>query len=197
MRTCRRNRPSSIWSRRFSPTSTRPSRPGSASSASSTCTRISTPMMARSRVPASCDATGRDQLRRIDSGALRRNVIPQIGHVRCADCIREWREGRDPPLAFDQPGRWLMDSSLIIELAINGALIGLMYALVALGIVLIYKTSGLANLAQGAIAMTGAYVTWAIAYGVGAPIWLAIPLALVLVFGVVRLIGRLARRRRV
>ena len=40
-----------------------------------------------------------------------------------------------------------MDSSLIIELAINGALIGLMYALVALGIVLIYKTSGLANLA--------------------------------------------------
>ena len=45
-----------------------------------------------------------------------------------------------------------MDSSLIIELAINGALIGLMYALVALGIVLIYKTSGLANLAQGAIA---------------------------------------------
>jgi branched-chain amino acid transport system permease protein len=34
-----------------------------------------------------------------------------------------------------------MDSSLIIELAINGALIGLMYALVALGIVLIYKTS--------------------------------------------------------
>src|ERR1700736_3248608 len=90
-----------------------------------------------------------------------------------------------------------MDSSLIIELAINGALIGLMYALVALGIVLIYKTSCLANLAQGAIAMTGAYVTWAIASGVGAPIWLAIPLALVLMFGIGMLIERLALRRMV
>src|SRR5258708_40118448 len=87
-----------------------------------------------------------------------------------------------------------MDSSLIIELAINGALIGLMYALVALGIVLIYKTSGLANLAQGAIAMTGAYVTWAIASGVGAPIWRAVPLALVLLFGIGMLIQRLASR---
>ena len=88
-----------------------------------------------------------------------------------------------------------MDSSLIIELAINGALIGLMYALVALGIVLIYKTSGLANLAQGAIAMTGAYVTWAIASGVGAPIGLAIPFALVLMFGIGMLIERLALDR--
>ena len=41
---------------------------------------------------------------------------------------------------------------------INGAFVGLMYALVALGIVLIYKTSGFANLAQGAIAMTGGYI---------------------------------------
>src|SRR5258708_14442064 len=88
-----------------------------------------------------------------------------------------------------------MDSSLIIELAINGALIGLMYALVALGIVLIYKSSGLANLAQGAIAMTGAYVAWAIASGVGVPIWLAIPLALVPMFGVGMLIEWLALRR--
>src|SRR5216683_3832663 len=88
-----------------------------------------------------------------------------------------------------------MDFSLIIELAINGALIGLMYALVALGIVLIYKTSGLANLAQGAIAMTGAYVTWAVTSRVGAPIWLAIPIALVLMFGIGMLIERLALRR--
>jgi len=88
-----------------------------------------------------------------------------------------------------------MDFSLITELAINGALIGLMYALVALGIVLIYKTSGLANLAQGAIAMTGAYVTWAVTAGVGAPIWLAIPLALALMFGIGMVIERLALRR--
>ncbi len=35
-----------------------------------------------------------------------------------------------------------MDYWLIGELAFTGALVGLMYALVALGIVLVYKTSG-------------------------------------------------------
>ena len=36
-----------------------------------------------------------------------------------------------------------MDFFLIAELVINGVFVGLMYALVSLGIVLIYKTSGL------------------------------------------------------
>lgn len=73
-----------------------------------------------------------------------------------------------------------MDFWLIGELALTGALVGLMYALVAVGIVLVYKTSGVANFAQGAIAMTGGYVTWAIASYAGVPMWLAIPLALVI-----------------
>lgn len=75
-----------------------------------------------------------------------------------------------------------MDLALIGELALTGALVGLMYALVALGIVLVYKTSGVANFAQGAIAMTGGYATWAIASFFGAPIWLAIPIALGMMF---------------
>lgn len=88
-----------------------------------------------------------------------------------------------------------MDYLLIAELAVSGVFVGLMYALVSLGIVLIYKTSGLANLAQGAVAMTGAYITWAIAAGLGAPIWLAIPAALgaMFLFGV--MVERLALRR--
>ena len=51
-----------------------------------------------------------------------------------------------------------MDYGLLGELALTGALVGAMYGLVALGIVLIYKTSGTANFAQGAIAMMGGYV---------------------------------------
>ena len=43
------------------------------------------------------------------------------------------------------PQRGLMDSLLIVELAINGALVGLMYSLVAMGIVLVYKSSGVAE----------------------------------------------------
>lgn len=88
-----------------------------------------------------------------------------------------------------------MDYLLLAELGINGVFVGLMYALVALGIVLIYKTSGLANLAQGALAMAGAYATWAISGPLGLPIWLAIPAALAVMFGVGAATERLALRR--
>lgn len=88
-----------------------------------------------------------------------------------------------------------MDWILLAELSANGVFVGLMYALVSLGIVLIYKTSGTANLAQGAIAMTGGYVTWALAALVGLPIWLAIPAALVGMFGFGLLMERIALRR--
>ena len=88
-----------------------------------------------------------------------------------------------------------MDYVLIAELAVSWLFVGLMYALVSLGIVLIYKTSGLVNLAQGALAMTGAYITWAITAGFGAPIWLAIILAILVLFGLGMSIERLALRR--
>ena len=88
-----------------------------------------------------------------------------------------------------------MDVLLLLELSINGIFVGLMYALVAAGIVLIYKTSGIANLAQGALAMMGAYVTWAMATMVGLPMWAAIPVALAVMFGAGALTERLALRR--
>lgn len=88
-----------------------------------------------------------------------------------------------------------MDYILIAELAVSGLFVGLMYALVSLGIVLIYKTSGLVNLAQGAMAMTGGYVTWAIAAGLGAPMWLAVALALIVMFFAGMMVERLALRR--
>ena len=54
-----------------------------------------------------------------------------------------------------------MDLTFFLELAVNGALAGLMYSLVAIGIVLIYKSSSVPNLAQGALAMLGAYIVLA------------------------------------
>lgn len=88
-----------------------------------------------------------------------------------------------------------MDYVLLAELAVSGVFVGLMYALVSLGIVLIYKTSGLVNLAQGAMAMTGGYVTWAIAAGLGAPMWTAILAGLVVMFFAGLMVERLALRR--
>ena len=88
-----------------------------------------------------------------------------------------------------------MDWSLFLELAANGALSGLMYSLVALGIVLIYKSSSVPNLAQGALAMLGAYVALAVFDLFKAPMWLTIPLAMLVMFGVGMGIERVALRR--
>ena len=83
-----------------------------------------------------------------------------------AHYLRERTDRNDQPHAVDLRGGLAVDFGLLGELALTGALVGAMYGLVALGIVLIYKTSGTANFAQGAIAMMGAYVTWVFAAGV-------------------------------
>ena len=69
-----------------------------------------------------------------------------------------------------------------IELLISGALTGLMYSLVALGFVLIYKSAGVPNLAQGALVMTAGYAVWMVmAWGLS--VWIAIPIAAAIMFG--------------
>ena len=88
-----------------------------------------------------------------------------------------------------------MDLMYLLELGINGAMAGLMYSLVAMGIVLIYKSSSVPNLAQGALTMVGAYVVLVFANGAGLPMWAAIPLAMVTMMGVGLAIERVALRR--
>jgi branched-chain amino acid transport system permease protein len=88
-----------------------------------------------------------------------------------------------------------MDLMYLLELGINGALSGLMYSLVAMGIVLIYKSSSVPNLAQGALTMIGAYVVLAFANGAGLPMWAAIPLAMLTMMGMGLSIERVALRR--
>jgi branched-chain amino acid transport system permease protein len=88
-----------------------------------------------------------------------------------------------------------MDILLLAELSINGALVGLMYALVALGIVVVYKASRYANLAQGAFCMAGGYVCAVLILSLGVPVWLAAPLAIVLMFGLGMFVERFLLRR--
>lgn len=88
-----------------------------------------------------------------------------------------------------------MDLMYFLELAINGGLGGLMYALVAMGIVLIYKSSSVPNLAQGALTMVGAYLVLAFADSAKLPVWLAIPAAMVAMFFIGVGIERVALRR--
>jgi len=88
-----------------------------------------------------------------------------------------------------------VDFELALESAVNGALVGLMYSLVAIGIVLIYKSSSVPNLAQGAMVMLGAYVVLAFANNAGAPLWLAIVLGIATMFMVGITIERVTLRR--
>ena len=88
-----------------------------------------------------------------------------------------------------------MDLALLAELAVNGALTGLLYSLFAIGVVLIYKASSVPNLAQGALTMLGAYVVLALARDAGLPLWGAISLAAVIMFGLGVGIERIALRR--
>ncbi|WP_294644093.1 branched-chain amino acid ABC transporter permease [uncultured Aureimonas sp.] len=86
--------------------------------------------------------------------------------------------------------------SYFAELLVNGALTGLMYSLVALGIVLIYKSSGVPNLAQGAVVLIGAYVVWLLV-AAGLPLLAAVPVACAVMFGFGLAVERLLLRRMV
>ena len=88
-----------------------------------------------------------------------------------------------------------MDWIFVSELAVNGALTGLLYSLVAIGLVLIYKSSSVPNLAQGALTMVGAYVVLAFSDNLGWPLWVAIPLAVVVMFFLGMGIEKVALRR--
>ena len=62
----------------------------------------------------------------------------------------------------------------ILTLAIAGIAHGSLYALVALGLVLIYKTQGIVNWAHGELLMIGAFIGYTVHVVLGLPYWLAV-----------------------
>lgn len=64
-------------------------------------------------------------------------------------------------------------------LLVNGLVVGSIYALVALGFVLIYKSSDVLNLAQGELVMLGAYICFAFVVQYNIPFFAAFVLTLV------------------
>ena len=67
----------------------------------------------------------------------------------------------------------------------NGVLIGLMYSLIALGFVLVYKATDAVNFAQGEFVMIAGLVVALAISAAGAPLWVAVMLGLasMIVFG--------------
>jgi branched-chain amino acid transport system permease protein len=76
------------------------------------------------------------------------------------------------------------DFQFFIEVLVGGLLSGVMYSLVAIGFVLIYKTSGVLNFAQGPLLLFAA-LTYVSLVERGVPA----PLSLVIVFATMALIG--------
>ena len=80
-----------------------------------------------------------------------------------------------------------MELVFAIEVLIAGLLSGVMYSLVALGFVLIFKASGVFNFAQGAMVLFAA-LTFVRILEMGVNFWLAIVISLIvmIVLAVIR-----------
>jgi branched-chain amino acid transport system permease protein len=86
------------------------------------------------------------------------------------------------------------DLQFTLALLTNGLMIGLMYALIALGFVLVYKATDAINFAQGEFVMFAAFIAAAGAYVADLPFWLCALLAVVCMvafgFGLERVVLR-------
>jgi len=71
----------------------------------------------------------------------------------------------------------------LLQFVITGITVGMVYALIALGFVLIWKSSGVANLALGQLVLISSWFTYGMLVQAGLPIWVGF--LLVLVFAVV------------
>src|SRR5258708_28003890 len=67
---------------------------------------------------------------------------------------------------------------LALQLLFTGIGIGAVYALVALGFVLIFRATNVVNFAQGEFSMVAAYLMVVFAVDLGCPYWLSFLLAL-------------------
>ncbi|HLZ23243.1 MAG TPA: branched-chain amino acid ABC transporter permease [Ktedonobacterales bacterium] len=72
----------------------------------------------------------------------------------------------------------MVSSQLLLELVLVGIAFGALYSLAALGIVLIYRTTGVLNFAHGAIGMFTAFVAYQLGVVGGWPAPLAVVIAL-------------------
>ena len=73
--------------------------------------------------------------------------------------------------------------SLVPQLLFTGFGIGAIYALVALGFVLLIRAASVVNFAQGEFSMLGAYAMVVLSGMLGLPYWVALPVAILLMAG--------------
>jgi branched-subunit amino acid ABC-type transport system permease component len=68
----------------------------------------------------------------------------------------------------------------LTQFVITGLTVGMVYSLVALGFVLVWKSSGVANLALGQLVLIFSWFTYSMLVQVGLPVWLGFSLVVLL-----------------
>ncbi len=82
----------------------------------------------------------------------------------------------------------------LLQYTITGVSVGMVYALIALGFALIWKSSSVANLALGQIVLISSWFTYAMLVQAQFPLWLSFPLVILFALGLGWTIERLALR---
>jgi branched-chain amino acid transport system permease protein len=79
-----------------------------------------------------------------------------------------------------------MNTQLLLQLLLNGLVVGTLYGVVAMSFVLIYKATQVVNFAQGEFLLIGAWICWWLLTKYQLPFWLGLPITLVfmVVFGI-------------
>ncbi len=85
--------------------------------------------------------------------------------------------------------------SYFCQLVVSGIVVGSIYALSALGFVLIYKSSRVLNIAHGQIIASGAFITYALTVKAGIPIYVSFPVSMVITFFLAMSVERIFLRR--
>ena len=81
-----------------------------------------------------------------------------------------------------------------VQFTITGLTVGMVYALIGLSFALIWKSSGVANLALGGLVLIFSWFTYGMVVQLGLPYWIALPLVIVFAMAVGWLIERFALR---
>ena len=81
-----------------------------------------------------------------------------------------------------------------LQFSITGIAVGMVYALIALGFVLVWKSSSVANLALGQIVLISSWFTYSMLVQAAFPLWIALPLVVVFALGLGWMIERFALR---
>lgn len=73
-----------------------------------------------------------------------------------------------------------MNFGIFLQLLVIGLSMGMIYAMISMGIVLLVRAVGVLNFAQGDLFMLGAYVTYALTYQAHLPLYAMALVALVI-----------------